>query len=108
MTIAGGLDVLRELIALGGPVVAVLLAMSVAALAVVIWKLVAFVRMRVGRHDHLQAALAAWDRGDQAAARAEVAQSRSHLAPVLALGLAGAGTAEDRTAFEARLATAAT
>jgi biopolymer transport protein ExbB len=83
----GAIDVLLGLVELGGPVVAILLAMSVVSVAVILWKLAAFFAARVGRHDRLKAALAAWDQGDSAEALAAAHRSRSHLAPLVIAAL---------------------
>lgn len=83
-----------EVLALGGPVVAILLALSVLVLAVVLYKVWQHVAARVGTHARLGTALAAWDRGDVAAARRAAEESRSHLAPLLRAGMAAPGDAE--------------
>jgi biopolymer transport protein ExbB len=77
------LDALREIFALGGPVVAILIVMSVLTLGVTLYKLWQFAASGVGRHRVLSEALVAWDAGDRQAARARMAQSRSYLAPLL-------------------------
>lgn len=101
-------DALREIYALGGPVVMLLLAVSVLTAALVLYKLWQFRAARVGQHHHLTQAVAAWDRGDRAQAQAEAARSKSYLAPVLQLALdgqAGAALAERADAeAEARFA----
>ncbi|MEM0934550.1 MAG: MotA/TolQ/ExbB proton channel family protein [Pseudomonadota bacterium] len=74
---------LQGILDLGGPVVMLLLALSVVAAAVAIYKLWQLAAARVGRHARLQAALAAWDGGDRAAALRAVRESRSHLAPLV-------------------------
>jgi biopolymer transport protein ExbB len=98
-------DALVALIDLGGWVVALILALSVVAGAVVLWKLVQFRRLGVGRHDGVLAALAAADRGEGARAQALAEAAPSHLAPLLALALhRGAGRERLYTLAEARLA----
>lgn len=77
------LDALRGIVALGGPVVAILIVMSVLTLAVTLYKLWQFSASGVGRHRVLSKALAAWDAGDLQAARARLAQSHSYLAPLV-------------------------
>lgn len=74
---------LRGIISLGGPVVAILFLMSVLTLAVTFYKLWQFSTSGVGRHKVLSEALAFWDTGDQAAARARLAESHSYLAPLV-------------------------
>lgn len=81
------LDALREIVALGGPVVAVLIAMSIVTLAVTLYKLWQFTVSGVGRHKILSQALAAWDAGDTQAARAKLAESRSYLAPLVSTAM---------------------
>lgn len=107
MNVAGAIDAVREIIALGGPVVGLLLFMSVAALAVIIWKFAAFFRARVGQHKRLRQALDAWDRGDRVAAMSAARASRSHLAPVMEDALAHLNDSADAARFQERVETAA-
>jgi len=86
-----GLQTLAALAALGGPVVVILLALSVLALALVMAKLWQFLRLGVGRHGALDAALAAWDRGEGGLARDRAATASGHLAPLARTALAAAG-----------------
>ncbi|MDO9639957.1 MAG: MotA/TolQ/ExbB proton channel family protein [Pseudotabrizicola sp.] len=100
-------DALRGLIELGGPVVALILALSVLAGAVVLWKLWQFRAAGVGRHTGLEAAIAAHDAGQNSRARALAEAAPSHLAPLLAEALqAQSEGARDRlyTLAEDRLA----
>lgn len=76
-------DALNEIVALGGPVVAILFVMSVTTLSVAFYKMWQFAVSGVGRHKVLSEALAAWDEGDRQAARTRLTQSRSYLAPLL-------------------------
>lgn len=78
---------LQEILALGGPVVAILLGMSVLTLAVTLYKLWQFAASGVGRHKVLSDALAAWDAGDRPAGRARLSASRSYLAPLVAAAM---------------------
>jgi biopolymer transport protein ExbB len=94
---------LAQTLALGGPVVAVLLAMSALALAVAFWKLWQFRTAAVGRHRRLGEAVALWDRGDTAAAQARLGASRSHLAPVIGRGLAAMASGSDPYRLAERL-----
>jgi len=84
-----GLDALARLAALGGPVVAILAGLSVAVAAVAVYKLWQFAAAGVGRHGAIEAALAAWDRGEAGAARAHLARARSYLRPVLEMAITG-------------------
>ena len=99
---------LREILALGGPVVAVLLVMSVLTVAVTIYKLWQFSASGVGRHKILSQALLAWDRGDHAGARTRLNDSRSYLAPLVAAAMntPGAQGMSNRLDAEAGLALA--
>lgn len=74
---------LRQIADLGGPVVLLLIAVSVVTLATVLYKLWQFSAAGVGRHKALKAAVAAWDAGDTVQARAALARSESYLAPVI-------------------------
>jgi biopolymer transport protein ExbB len=78
---------LADVLELGGPVVMLLLGLSVVALAVVLYKFCQHAQARVGRHDRLRAALAAWDAGDGVLALREARASRSHLAPLAVVAL---------------------
>lgn len=81
------MDGLRDILALGGPVVAILLVMSVLTVAVTIYKLWQFAASGVGRHKVLSEALAAWDTGDEDTARARLSDSRSYLAPFIKIAI---------------------
>ncbi|WP_170755150.1 MotA/TolQ/ExbB proton channel family protein [Ruegeria lacuscaerulensis] len=81
------IDALREILNLGGPVVAILIAMSVVTLAVTLYKVWQFTVSGVGRHRVLSQALAAWDDGDKQTARARLAKSRSYLAPLVEVAM---------------------
>lgn len=82
-------EALRGVLNLGGPVVAILILMSVLTLAVTIYKLWQFAASGVGRHRVLSDALAAWDAGDGGAARLRLAESRSYLAPLVGKAMQG-------------------
>lgn len=96
---------LLGLLALGGPVVAVLSLISVVTLAVVLYKLWQFRAAGVGRHRALADAVALWDRGDAAAARAALGRSRSYLRPVIEVGMEAGQAADlaERVQAEAEL-----
>lgn len=70
---------LADLVALGGWVVALLLAVSVLAGAVALWKLWHLAALRLGRHDALREALGLWQAHQQPAARNRLAQARAPL-----------------------------
>ncbi|QFT96802.1 Biopolymer transport protein ExbB [Roseovarius sp. THAF8] len=79
----GILESLRQVADLGGPVVMILLAVSVVTLATVLYKLWQFSAAGVGRHKAMKEAVESWDEGDLAAALAALKQSKSYLAPVV-------------------------
>jgi len=89
-----------ELVALGGPVLALLLGVSVVALALVLVKLWQHQAAHVGRRRHLQRALELWDSGEVDAATAEISKSRHFLAPVVSLGAEIAGREDARNRLE--------
>lgn len=70
---------IQNLLDTGGPVVALLLVMSVLAGAVAIYKLVQFRAMGVGRRQGLRDALATWDAGRRDEAVMLTRNSRSHI-----------------------------
>ncbi|MBN8187638.1 MotA/TolQ/ExbB proton channel family protein [Salipiger thiooxidans] len=74
---------------LGGPVVLLLIVLSVLTLAVVLYKLWQFQAAGVGRHKALRLAVEAWDQGDRGTAAGELAHSKSYLKPVIALAFTG-------------------
>ncbi|WP_372570311.1 MotA/TolQ/ExbB proton channel family protein [Ruegeria jejuensis] len=102
------LNSLREILALGGPVVAILLFMSVLTVAVTLYKLWQFAACGVGRHRVLSQALQDWDAGDRSAARERLSKSRSYLAPIVAAAMDArdAPNLDDRLDAEAGLALA--
>ncbi len=77
------LEPLRQIADLGGPVVLLLIAVSIVTLATMIYKAWQFAAAGVGRHTALSRAVAAWDAGDRAGARAALDQSKSYLVPVI-------------------------
>ncbi|MCP4206900.1 MAG: MotA/TolQ/ExbB proton channel family protein [Shimia sp.] len=99
---------LRDVVALGGPVVAILLVMSVLTVAVTIYKLWQFAASGVGRHKVLSEALAALDVGDPKQAQARLSHSRSYLAPFIkaAIQTPASQALSDRLDAEAGLALA--
>lgn len=104
------LEPLRQIADLGGPVVLLLIGVSVVTLATMLYKVWQFAAAGVGRHTELSSAVAAWDRGDRAAARAALNRSKSYLAPVVDMAFTSEAvdtprlTAEAETRF-ARLET---
>ncbi|MEX0304519.1 MAG: MotA/TolQ/ExbB proton channel family protein [Leisingera sp.] len=80
-------DALAKVLDLGGPVVLLLLAVSVLTAALVLYKIWQYQAARVGQHLALAAAVEAWDRGETDAALHKLSQSRSYLVPVMRLAL---------------------
>lgn len=76
------------LLMLGGPVVLVLLLMSVVALAITLFKLIQFRGVSRRGLDRLDSAVTLWCEGSETEATAAVAGNRSDLAPVIANGMA--------------------
>jgi len=97
---------MTALVDLGGPVIAILLALSVLVVAAFLWKLWQFHALGVGSHAAIDSAMAALDAGDRHGAAAALAASRNHLAPILATALQGDASAKPRmiAMAEARLA----
>jgi biopolymer transport protein ExbB len=83
------LEALSRIADLGGPVVLILIAASILTTSVVLAKLWQFKQARVGKHKELSAAIAAWDAGDPAGARAHLSRSRSYLRDVLDHAMSG-------------------
>lgn len=80
---------LEGLVGSGGPVVAVLLPMSVLALAVVLLKLGQFLRLGLMRTGFIDAALESWRRGDAEAALQAVEGQPNPIAGVLRVAMEG-------------------
>lgn len=93
-------DNIARIAQVGGPVVMVLIALSVITLTVVLYKLWQFSAAGVGRHRALRDAVAAWDAGDRSAARAALDTSRSYLAPVIDMAISN-GAPDKRLEAEA-------
>ncbi|WP_309472541.1 MULTISPECIES: MotA/TolQ/ExbB proton channel family protein [Rhodobacterales] len=68
---------------LGGPVVVLMMALSVLSLAVILWKLWQFTRLGVGRNVQISQAITAWDAGDEDNAAQALSKSKNALADVL-------------------------
>ncbi|QYK42059.1 MAG: MotA/TolQ/ExbB proton channel family protein [Paracoccaceae bacterium] len=80
-------EAITGFIALGGPVVALILLLSVLAGGVAIWKVGQFAALGVGRHGGLLAAIAASDAGERPRALALAEAAPSHLGPLLVQAL---------------------
>jgi len=94
---SGLLASLAEVVAVGGPVVLLLLGLSVLSAATVLYKLWQFRRAGVGRHRRVKLALQAYERGDARTATALLTEARSYLAAPVARAMRCTG-AEDPTA----------
>ncbi len=81
------LDNIRGFLELGGPVVALIAALSVFALALIGLKLVQFWRERVGFHRRAERTLHAWHHGDNGGARAALQGDRSAVSAALAAAM---------------------
>ena len=73
---------------LGGPVVALLIAVSILTVGVILYKLWQFWQAGVGRHTALRDALDAWDRADRTSAGRALDRSQSCLAPIFRMAIA--------------------
>lgn len=94
-------DALAGIAETGGPVVMILLAVSVLTLTVVIYKTWQFGSAGVGRHKALTDAFKAWDAGDRTGARAALDRSTSYLAPVVEMAFDGRAATTERLEAEA-------
>ncbi|MEQ3710430.1 MAG: MotA/TolQ/ExbB proton channel family protein [Tateyamaria sp.] len=77
------LSQMKALLGLGGPVVMLLLVVSVLTLAVVLYKLWQLSVARVGSHTALRSAVRAWDAGRRSDAREALSLSQSYLVPIV-------------------------
>jgi biopolymer transport protein ExbB len=77
------IEKLSDIYDLGGPVVVLMLGLSVLSLGVIFWKIWQFYRLGVGRNAHISAAIAEWDAGNQDAAEQVLEQSRNTLSDAL-------------------------
>ncbi len=94
----------------GGPILALLLGLSLITATLILLKLLQLARLRVGARAFIAEALAQWRTGQAAAAQQTLAASRSPIAPVLAAamrGLARPGGAADAAVREEVLREAA-
>ena len=85
----GALDTITGLIGLGGPVVAILVALSVFALAVVLVKLWQFATYAAGTRRRVEAAVASWRAGDADGATRQIALLRGPLASTVRTAMTG-------------------
>lgn len=98
-----GRDAVASFIEIGGPVVAILLVMSVLSVAVVLFKIWQFYAAGVGRHSRLVAALDLWDNGSGTAAKDKLSVSPSHLAPLVSGAMVATLQHKDNTGLKDRI-----
>jgi biopolymer transport protein ExbB len=80
-------QVMGRVLDLGGPVVALLIAVSILTMGMVFYKIWQFQQAGVGRHKALQGAVQAWDHGDHAQASRLLNESTSYLAPTFRMAM---------------------
>lgn len=90
-----------SILGLGGPVVVILLALSVLALSIIIYKVWDLQSSGVGRHDAIKQAISAADDGRPVDARSLLRSSRNHLAPILEAAIDAPSTDKARLTAEA-------
>lgn len=97
------LDPILTIFELGGPVIAVLIVVSVFTLTLITLKTWQYHGARVGRDDAIRETLVHWDAGRRDEAMARISSSRHFLAPVVSLGLqiSGQEAAKERLESEA-------
>lgn len=101
--LGAGMAVLVDLVEVGGPVVAILLALSIVAVAIGLWKIAVFAVSRVGRHRGVLSALDAYDTGDTPRALEACGSTGNHLAPLLQEVILHRPTLESSEAFKERI-----
>ncbi|MEP3054260.1 MotA/TolQ/ExbB proton channel family protein [Ascidiaceihabitans sp.] len=95
------LDRIIGIYELGGPVVAVLVGVSVLTFAVVLYKLWQFRMARVGQHNAIRTALEHWDAGKNQDAATALHVSKSYLAPIVAQAMNAPDTQDVSSRMEA-------
>lgn len=106
--IMSAMDGARDFIALGGPVVAILLILSVISLATIIFKVVQYFMYRVGRPVTANAAIELWKAGQRKAAMERAASGRSATARSVAKAMQLSGSSAAGSALEEVVALEAT
>lgn len=109
MNVTTFLEPVFKLIGLGGPVVVLLLAISVFALALIVIKALQFMRLHVGRHGDLEDAVAVWRQGrtQEAIAMAQSNKSPAAMAVSTALAFSAADVMQ-QSEIEEEISRAAT
>ncbi|MEC8580910.1 MAG: MotA/TolQ/ExbB proton channel family protein [Pseudomonadota bacterium] len=80
---------LQNILNLGGPVVLLMIGLSILVTTVSLYKFWQYAASGVGRHAHLISAVEAWDVGDRSTAQAALSASKSYLAPVVRMAIEG-------------------
>ena len=83
------IESLQNIFDLGGPVVLLMIGLSIIVTSVSLYKFWQFSASGVGRHAHLKSAVDAWDTGDRSRAQTALTASRSYLAPVVRMAIEG-------------------
>jgi len=83
------LNGLFELLRLGGPVVGVLAAMSVAGLAMLLLKMWQYLSVRIGKRSFIEPALEQWHAGNRDGAISDLEDQRNPIADALAVAMRG-------------------
>lgn len=86
-----------SLLEFGGPVVLLLLAISVVALAIVLAKALQFYTVQVGRHASVRKAVAQWRTGDRAIAAKNLVKDRSMSAALVRSAMDALRALDDQT-----------
>lgn len=95
-------NAIAEILALGGPVVALLIVVSILTASLILYKIWQFQASGVGRHKRLAESIDAWDAGDRAQALDRLGASTSYLVPVVRMAYQSDGaTASERVDAEA-------
>ncbi|MFW5724439.1 MAG: MotA/TolQ/ExbB proton channel family protein [Halochromatium sp.] len=89
---------LGDLVGNGGPVLIILVALSVIALTIVLAKLYQFARLRLNAREPVATALACWSRGDAEAALRALGHDRQPRARLLAQAVTGLRQVKDQPA----------
>lgn len=97
------MEPLRQIAEIGGPVVVILMVVSVVTLAVVLYKIWQFTVAGVGRHKALSLAVDAWDKNDKETARTSLRKSTSYLAPIVDMAISNANHTSERLIAEAEM-----
>jgi len=94
-----------QVLDLGGPVVAVMIAVSILTVGVVFYKIWQFQQAGVGRHKALQRAITAWDHDDRTQAATQLEASTSYLAPAFRMAMEHRSVPDLRARVEAEAET---